>query len=364
VTASLTTPNVSARELRDAVEWLLEGSGLAASNAEIVAEAIVAANLRGVDSHGVGLVPRYVRGLAAGALNADPSFERLLDAQAVALIDADGGPGHLAAHHGMREAIERAREFGVGLVLVRNTNHFGMAANYAAMAAREGMFALATTNGPPVMAPYGGVKLSLCNNPLAVAVPRGDEPVILDMALSTVARGKIRDAELRGVAIPEGWARDAHGRPTTDPAEALKGSLEWVGGYKGYGLGLVIEILAGVLSGSRFGTQVSDASTKAATFAPAVPLLHGHAFLAIDVNRFAEPEAFAARLEELARMMGDAGREGGDPVLLPGDRERDVQATRLADGIPLPPALLAELRALAGEVQHGRERPAFLKGGE
>ena len=343
--------HIAADELEATTASLLVAAGMDADPAGIVAKAVIAANRRGVDSHGVVLVPRYVRGVATGALNGTPSLTWPVDSDAVGLLDADNAPGHLAAHHAMLNCIERASRFGVGVVIVRHTNHFGMAANYARMASERGFVGIATTNGPPVMAPYGGTTPSLCNNPIAFSVPRNRGDVILDMALSVVARGRIRIAALADTPIPLGWALDKDGAPTTDAHEALEGQLEWIGGYKGYGLGVIIEILAGVLSGSRFGTDVSAATIANPTFAPAVSLQHGHFFIAIDISRFGEPSVFQERLEQFATMIAASGLATGTTALkLPGEPEREIEARRALDGIPVPTNVVAELAALASEL--------------
>jgi len=346
---------VPGEELEAAVAWLFRAAGVDAESARLISALVVAANRRGVDSHGVVLVPRYIRGLVAGSLNARPRFTWPVSDDAVAVLDADNAPGHLAAHTAMLGCLDRAGGHGIGLVLVRNTNHFGMAANYARMASERGFIGIATTNGPPVMAPFGGTTPSICNNPIAFAIPRGDRDVVLDMALSVVARGRIRTAALAGQPIPLGWARDKDGVPTTEAQKALEGQLEWIGGYKGYGLGLIIEILAGVLSGAKFGTDVSNQSVNNPTFAAAVPLQHGHFFVAIDVARFFQHrEDFQRRLEALIVMIhaSDLARDAAE-IKLPGEPEWELEKRRAVEGIPVPNNVLTELKAVASELASG-----------
>lgn len=258
-------PVVRESQVRGFADRILVAVGMAAEDAEEAARCLVLANLRGVDSHGVLRLVQYADTLAAGEVNPRPDVRVRHRAGAAALVDADGGYGFRPMRIAVRTAAELARDAGIGLVGVRASHHFGMAGAYAAELAGEGMIAIVLTNSLPVLASAGGADRVLGNNPMAFGFPRaaGSAPVVLDMALSAVAFGRIRLAVAEGRSIPLGWGRDGEGRPTTDAAAALAAeSLEPIGGHKGSGLALAVELLSGALTGSPVGLA-SDAHAHA-----------------------------------------------------------------------------------------------------
>lgn len=325
---------------------VLEAGGLAGEDARLTARSLVQANLRGVDSHGVLRLMQYVRTLRAGAVNPCPTVRVLQTDTVTALVDADGGYGYRPSHLAMDLAVERARQHGIGVVGVRNSHHFGMAALYVTPAAERGFVAVMVTNASPLLAPAGGREARVGNNPWAFGIPRRPpaRPLVLDMALSQVALGKIRLAEAEGRPIPEGWALGRDGRPTTDAAEALRaGLLAPIGGYKGFGLALVAEVLAGVLTGSPFGLAADAHGRREGGV--------GHLALAIDPGHFGPPDAFLDGVERLAaEILATPPAPGAGPVELPGDPEYRRYDERRARGIPLSDELAGQLVALAREL--------------
>jgi LDH2 family malate/lactate/ureidoglycolate dehydrogenase len=297
-------------------------------------------------------VPLYLKRIAHGFLNPRPELRWESTRPAVAILDADDTLGHVAAVRAMQRAVELAKEHGIGCVGVRNSSHFGPAAHHASMAVEAGCIGISMTNGPPVMAPAGGREARLCNNPLAVAIPGGEHPpVVLDIAMSVAAGGKIHLARQEHRTIPEGWALSADGKPTTDPEKAVAGPLLPMGGHKGYGLAFVIEVLAGVLTGSHFAMDVRPQwDTNHAGLEAGTSHL-GHLCIAIDVAAMASPDSFTARLRALVEQMHSCPPvDGVERVLTPGELEQRTTAQRSREGIPLSPAVLDALLAGAGGV--------------
>lgn len=241
---------VEAAEARKFVEGVLTGNGVPAANAAVVARCLVAADLRGVDTHGVNRIPSYMARVRAGVLDAEASPAVVRVTPVVAHVDARNGFGFLAGAAAMREACDMAREFGVGMASVRRSNHWGMSAWIVRQAIDAGMMSLVFTNSSPALPVFGGRSKLLGVSPIACGAPGGKErPFILDMAPSVAARGKIYKAKRRGESIPLDWALDAEGRPTDDPAAALEGVMLPMGGPKGSALAIMMDVFSGVLSG-------------------------------------------------------------------------------------------------------------------
>lgn len=323
-------------------------AGLGHEGAATIVEVQLEANLRGQATHHMGDVPGYARRLAAGELNRQPNFRWERAFAVSALLDADNAPGQWAAVLAMRRAIALARSSGIGIVGVHRSNHFGAAGHYAWLAAAEGLIGLCTTNGGPVIAPHGGVTPRLGNDPLGVGIPAGDRPpIVLDIAMSVVANGKIGLALMEGRAIPLGWALDRQGQPTTDPRAALDGSGLPIAGHKGYGLALVMETLAGVLTTAGFARDHERAVMRSGEREHDL----GHFMLALDPALFMPGPAFAARVDRLIEDMKSAERqEGIAEILVPGEAEMRSRAANLAAGsVPLHPTTLQRL------VDYGRE---------
>ncbi|GGK49183.1 Ldh family oxidoreductase [Salinarimonas ramus] len=331
--------------VRAFIAEILAAEGLPQDDAAEVGRLMVEADLLGGDGHGVFRLPRYVARLRAGGFNARPDIRILRERGATALVDGDDGFGHLVMKRCADEAVARARSHGIGWVGARRSNHAGAAGVYAMMALPHDMIGLYLAVGNANhMAPWGGIELLLSTNPIAVAIPSaGPVPILLDMATTVAAYGKVKLAAERGEAMPEGWMIDADGRPLTDPTQAAGGSLLPIGGPKGYGLALVFGLLAGTLNGAAMGRDVIDFNADDTSSTNT-----GQAILAIDVASFADPQAFKADVARIAQeMKSSALRPGFDAIRLPGERALATRAERETTGIPIPPALLARLDALA-----------------
>ncbi len=334
--------------LREFTEQAFQRVGVPAEDAALVADSLLEANLRGVDSHGVGrlLVP-YIHRLRAGGINPRPAVRLVAESPATLLVDADNGLGAVAATKAMQWGIERARHNGAAWVGVRHSNHFGASAYYALLAAQQGMVGLALTNSPPAMAPWGGREPLLGTNPLALAVPTDEEPLVLDMATSLVAKGRIVLAQASGqTEIPAGWALDARGQPTRSVAEALQGTVMPLGGHKGSGLALLIDLLCGALTGAAMATGIGQLHGNLDR-----PQGIGHLLGAIDIDQMVPLTEFRRRAGELARQVRAAPRaEGVERIFTPGELEAETRRRRLAEGIPLSEGVRRELQALAAEL--------------
>jgi ureidoglycolate dehydrogenase (NAD+) len=320
---------------------VLVAVGLDERDAATVAGSLVAADLRGVATHGVLRLPVYVERMRRGLIATRPSIQVRRTGPATATVDGGNGPGQVVALRAMWEAVALAEAAGVGLVSVHGSNHFGAAGWFALHAAERGMIGLALTHAEADVVPFGGRRPALGTNPLAVAVPRGDgPPVLLDMATSGVAMGRVLLARKRGEPIPEDWAVDADGEPTTDPRRVR--AVRPMAGPKGYGLAFVVEVLAGLLSGSRSGTEVRRMYDDFDE-----PQGIGHFLGAIDPARFVPPEAFAGSVDRLAgQLKATPPAPGFDEVLLPGEPEDRAEARHRRDGVPIPEELRRELVAL------------------
>jgi LDH2 family malate/lactate/ureidoglycolate dehydrogenase len=308
---------------------LLLAHGLPEADAKIVAGCLVSADLRGVDTHGLARLPIYLDRLRRGLINARPALHPQRVTRVAAALDGENGFGFVVGTRAMNEAIEIAREYGMGLVCVRRSTHFGMAASYVLQALDAGLVSLVFSNASPAMPPWGGRKGLLGTNPFAAGAP-GNPPFLLDMSTAVAARGKIRKAERRGEAIPLGYALDAAGRPTTDAASALAGVVLPVGGYKGSGLSMLMDILGGVLTGAAYAGDVGD---QYKVFDR--PQDVGHFFLAMKADLFVSQEEYRARMDTLVRRVRDCPKaEGFSEILLPGEPETRHEQERQGSGIP------------------------------
>jgi LDH2 family malate/lactate/ureidoglycolate dehydrogenase len=329
-------------DLKRAVTAVIAAVGLEPPLADVFADSLVMADLRGVKSHGVVRLPAYVRRVETGVMDPRAATPFVRDEGATALLDGGNGFGQVAGWRAMRRAMEKARALGVGVVGVQRSNHFGIASYYAMLALEEGQIGVVLTNASPAMNPFGTKTPLLGTNPVAVAVPAGAEaPIVLDMSTSMVARGKIRFAALTGQAIPPGWATDREGAPTTDAAKAIQGSLEPIGGAKGSGLSLVIDILCGVLTGSCLTGEVKtivDVTGPART---------GHFFMALDIGRFIEPRRFQEDMDAVIQRIKGLPPKDGQKIYLPGEIEAALAARRRREGIPLEAPVVENLNALA-----------------
>jgi L-2-hydroxycarboxylate dehydrogenase (NAD+) len=338
---SAAVPSYSPAALRALVTALFRAEGVPDTDASRVAECLVMADLRGISSHGVGRVPIYLERLRKGLVNKHPSLAVDRALTVAARVDGDNGLGFLVGTKAMDVAIGIAREHGVGFVLAHHSNHFGMAASYLQQAVDADLAAFVFTNASRAMPIWGGREPFLGTSPFAFAAPAGTErpAIILDMAMSVVARGKVRRAAQRGEPIPLGWALDKEGRPTTDAKAGYDGVVLPFGGLKGSGLSLMMEILAGVMSGAAFGGAVRNQY-----FDFEAPQDVGHCFIAMRPDLFMPMQDYAARMGELASRAKSTQRaEGVDEILMPGEPEARTAARRAEHGIPLDPQEMEQL---------------------
>jgi ureidoglycolate dehydrogenase (NAD+) len=322
----------------------LRQAGASAADAAVCAESLVAADLRGVHSHGTLRTGIYIDRLRAGSIDPGARLVPVHDLGAVVVADAQHGLGVAMAVRAMDLAVERARAHGVGVVGVRNGNHCGMLAHLVLRASRAGLIALAMSNADAQVAPWGARAKFMGTDPFAAALPSDtDCPLVLDFATSVVAHAKIKGAADRGETIPPDWAVDRDGRPTTDPHQALAGALLAFGGAKGSGLAILIEVLAGLLPGGRVGPEI----------VPLYQRLHepqgaGHLFLVLRVDAFGPPQPFVRRVDEtMDRIRALPAAAGVSRPMLPGEPERERERAYGRDGIPLPADAVAELHRTA-----------------
>jgi ureidoglycolate dehydrogenase (NAD+) len=337
----------SAGALRAFCAEALARAGARSGDAEVIADGLIAADLRGVHSHGALRVGIYVDRLRAGSINPHAELAVVNDTGPLVVADAQAGPGIAMAARAMDLAIARAQRHGIGAVAVRNSNHCGMLAFFALSAVPAGAIGIAISNGDSQVAPWGTRAKFLGTNPMAVAVPAGDEPpIVLDMATSVVAHARIKGAADRGEPIPADWAVDSAGRPTTDPAQALAGALLPFGAFKGSGISLLIDLLAGVLPGGRSGPEIVPLYQRLDE-----PQGVGHLFAALHVEAFGPAEAFQARVDDtVRRIRALSPAAGAERVFLPGEPEHLRAADYAAHGVPLPSDAVAEIARTAALV--------------
>jgi LDH2 family malate/lactate/ureidoglycolate dehydrogenase len=345
---------VTVESLRRYGEEAFRKVGVPEEGAAIITEVQLEASLRGQPTHNMGGVPGYASRVAKGLLNATPAIRAESDSPVHATLDGDNAPGQWVGVVAMRKAIEKARAGGVGMVTARRSNHYGAAGHYAWMAAREGLIGISTTNGGPCLAPWGGVTPTLGNNPLGVGIPAGTSyPLLLDIAMSMAAMGKIALVIAEGQPLPANWVLDRRGQPTTNPEDFRESFLGApIGapgtGYKGTGLSMVMETLAGVISGASFPWQHRDDRLERREYEPDL----GHFCMAIDPRLFMPFETFTARVEAMiAATKGGERMAGVEEILVPGEAEMRAREQNLRAGIPLLPSThrtLEEYRQRAG----------------
>jgi LDH2 family malate/lactate/ureidoglycolate dehydrogenase len=325
------------------VAAVFEAAGVPACDAHLVADSLVRAEMWGHPSHGLLRVGWYLDRIRAGTIRPAATADTIVDGGAIAVVDAKDGIGQVVAARAMDEAVRRARDHGVGVVSVRDSNHFGTAAYFTRGAAREGAIAVLVTNASPAMAPWGGRTKVLGANPWSVAAPAGRYgELVMDISNTAVARGKIYAAAERGEQVPPGWATDAEGRPTTDPIAAASGLILPMAEHKGYAISFVMDVLAGVLSGGVSGVEVhgpqqADRRSRCS-----------HLALVFDVASFGPREAFDARMEALIEQAkGVPLASGADRILFPGEREAILEQSALERGVDVAPRSLDGLRSVA-----------------
>ncbi len=340
---------VTGAKLRAFIAEAFEAVQVPAADAKVIAELMAQADINGSEGHGVFRLPQYIRRIKGGAVNVNPNIRIEREAAGMALVHGDNGMGHLVMKFATETAIAKAKTAGVAWVGARWSNHAGPAALYAAMPPAHNMIgmymAVGSANHLP---PWGGLDMLLSTNPIAVAVPAGDEPaIVLDMATTVAAYGKVKTKAQRGEMMPEGWMMDRKGNPLTDPKKASEGFLLPIGGYKGYGLALIIGLLAGNLNGAAMGKDVIDFNNDDTSETNT-----GHAIVAINIEAFQPLAEFKQGMDTLIRDIRSSERlPGVDRIQLPGEGTHKARADREKNGIPMPAALLAALDQLAGELK-------------
>jgi LDH2 family malate/lactate/ureidoglycolate dehydrogenase len=323
-------------------QQLLERSGVPPDKANLVAVSLTASNLRGVDSHGLQLLPQYLEQIKAGNIQPEAGGRIISESGACLLFDGERAFGQHVAAVCSDHAVRLCRVHGLGMAVARESNHYGAAAFWSQRIAGAGCIGITVCNASSLVAPWQGKQPRLGTNPISVALP-GPRRWLLDMATTTVAMNKIVNASLSGrETIPPGWAMDAEGNPTTSTAVALKGLLMPLGGYKGSGLAMMVEILCGVLSGGAMSTEVGGVYNRAK------PMRTSQMFLAIDPTRFLPMDEFVERITRLVAMMkSSAPAAGFDEVMVAGDPEWRSEEERRRDGIPLSEGAWTALRDAA-----------------
>ena len=346
----MASERVSLDELNRLVTAAFVRAGVPEDNAVVLAHALVEAEARGIESHGLRLTASYVARLGSGGFSATAAPHIVREGPAVALMDGENGLGPLVATRAMEVAITKARTAGIGACAAQRSNHYGAAAIYALQACEQGLIGIATTNSVAAVAPPGGRVGAVGNTATAYGIPTAEEPpLVLDISMSTAARSRFALHAERGLPLPEGWAIDAEGKPTTDAKEGLGGYLLPLGsptaGHKGFGLAMLMDTLAGALSGARFGVEL-----QRMTDSDPRPYGIGHFLLAIDPTWFGEPDEFRRRIDRMTRDLRATPRQPGvERIYAPGERSHERRQQAAAQGLKLEDALVKRLRQLAGE---------------
>jgi len=338
-----------AERLRNWTQEVLQKVGVSRDDAELLTDSLIEANLRGVDTHGITrMLCVYVERIRKGVMSAKSRFVVVREKASTALIDCHNSIGQVGASRAMGMAIEKARQTGVAFTAVSHSNHFGAAAYWAMKALPHGMIGFSSTNAPAAAAPTGGCTAMFGTNPFAIAIPADRElPMVLDLATTVVARGRIVLHAKQDKPLAPGWAFDEHGVPTTDPHAAMKGLLAPIGGYKGYGIMLAVDMLCGILAGSNYGTHfpgfLADNMTE--------PTDVGSVFAAVNVESFMDIKEFTAAVDKsLQEIKASTRAEGVKRIYIPGEIEFEMKADRLAHGIPIPDPVVKDFVALGKEL--------------
>lgn len=334
---------VDAKELLALSQAVFETCEMSTENAHLLADSLVDADLSGVHSHGVLRVPEYALKLTVDGVDPKGQPEVVKDEGACLVVDGNNTMGQIGASFAMQQVIARAKDIGMAAAGVRGSNHCGAMAYFARMPLEHDMIGIATTNALPTMAPWGGAERILGINPLGFAIPAGEEaPIIFDAAFSGTAHGKIRVYHQKGLALPEGWAADKDGVPTTDPAAAIDGLLLPVGAFKGVSLALIMGILSSMLSGASYGTELGNMEDGPNAGED------GHFVAAIRVSAFEEVDTFKARVDKAIRQIHNSRKAPGvDRLYAPGEPEAIRRDNYRREGIPLNDVTLADIKKTA-----------------
>ncbi|WP_296804416.1 L-sulfolactate dehydrogenase [uncultured Methanobrevibacter sp.] len=317
------------------VKEILKKLGASEEDSEFVAEATIDADLKGFTSHGLGRFPQYLVSIKSGTINLKEDITIEKETPAIALINGNSGFGQAVSYKAMQIAIKKAKEVGIGCVGVHNTNHFGVTGFYSDLALRENCIGLVIANTDPAIAPLGGSKPLIGTNPIALGIP-SETYITVDMATSVTARGKIIESKRKGLDLPDGWALDKDGNPTNDPEAALEGSILPFGGFKGYALSLLIEILTGPLVQAGYGLGVSG------TASPTQDCTKGDLYVVIDPTKFGDFGEFVANTEDFVSQV----RSTGENVAIPGDLEVKRIADAEANGVAIDEKLYEQLKQI------------------
>ncbi|CAH0190003.1 Ldh family oxidoreductase [Peribacillus sp. Bi134] len=327
--------------LKSFCEELLGKMGMSKLDSGVVADSLVTANMEGVDSHGISRLPIYSKRFLDNRINISPNIQLQEKSPSVLVVDGDNGLGHVISYHSILKGIEMAKSTGTAAIAIKNSNHFGTASYFCKLAAEQNLVCIGFTNSPPGIAPWGGKKAFFGTNPIAFGFPTDDDkPVIIDLSTSIVARGKIILAANQGKEIPEGWAIDREGQPTTSAEAALEGSVLPLGGAKGAALALAVEILTGVLSGAAFGPKVKNLYDEKEI----EPANVGHFFILLDIEKFIDLDVFFLSINMLLKEMKAVPKAlESSEIRYPGERRRQEALNSLKEGIQLPDSVLGEL---------------------
>ena len=340
---------IPAATLGAVVTEIFRRCGMRDRDAGLLAETLVAADLRGVHSHGTLRVPEYVKKLLSGGVDPRGVPRIVRDEGSALVVDGGNSMGAIGAAFAMRQALERAQRHNLAFAAVRGSNHCGAMAYYPMLALEHDMIGIAATNALPTMAPWGGAEKIVGINPLAVALPAARErPIVFDAAFSGSSHGKLRVYRQKGLPIPEGWAFDREGQPTTDAAEAIEGLLQPIGAYKGVSLALLMGMLSSLLSGAAYGTELGNMVDGPQAGQD------GHFFMAIRIAAFEAPARFKARVDAIVRQIHACRRAPGvERLYAPGELEAETEALYRQEGIPLNEDTLAGIAAAAAQVGAG-----------
>ncbi|MGV8143345.1 MAG: L-sulfolactate dehydrogenase [Methanothermobacter sp.] len=336
--------NLTIQQERSIITEILTKMNVSLEDVDIVADVTLDADLKGFTSHGLGRFPQYIKSLKAGTIKTDTDIEIEKETISTALLNGNHRFGHVVAYHAMEIAMDKAKETGIGMVGVHESNHFGVTGYYTDMAIMQDLIGIAIANTEPAVAPIGGKKPIIGTNPIAIGIPSNKNYVSVDMATSATARGKLLEAMRKGEKIPENVALDSEGTPTIDPQAALKGSILPFGAHKGYALAFMIEILAGPLVKAAFGQAVTGTAN------PLEICTKGDLYLAINPSIFVDLEQFKEEVDDFVKEIKDSGN-----VFIPGDMEVRNIKENMENGIPLDETLLSQLKKISQEVSFDLE---------